>query len=336
MTFTQSQLSPLYVRDVQIDIPLTLAPMAGHTNHAFRRLVREIGGCGLVCTELISSNAMQYHGSRQRTLDRFDWTPDETPFAVQLFGHDPDHMAAAAQVVEDSGADLIDINMGCWVPKVAKKGGGAALLKDVDSAQAVVAAVVDAVSVPVTVKVRSGFEDGETTAIRFAQAAESVGAAAIAVHARYASQGFSGQADWSVIRQVKQVVDDIPVIGNGDVFSAADARAMFEQTGCDAVMIGRAALGKPWLFRAIEYELRTGEPLAPPSRAERAAYALRHADLTLATTTLPEAVAVRELRGQLSKYDLDRPGERFIRNRLVRVQTRAEVEAILRPLIHRT
>lgn len=327
-----AQLAPLRIAHLSLDPPLTLAPMAGHTNHAFRQLVRELGGCGLVCTELISSNALQYKGSREKTLGLFDWSADETPFAVQLFGNDPAHMAEAAKIVVDNGATLIDINMGCWVPKVAKKGGGAALLRDVCSAQAVVAAVVNAVDVPVTVKVRSGFEEGETTAIRFARAAEQVGAAAIAVHARYASQGFGGTADWSIIREVKATVETMPVIGNGDVFNADDARRMFAETGCDAVMIGRAALGQPWVFRQIAHTLATGERPPTPSRAERAAIALRHAHLTLATTALPERVAVRELRGQLSKYDLDAPGERHVRNRLVRVETLADVVGILEPL----
>ncbi len=332
-TLPLTQLKPLSIGGVSIETPLTLAPMAGQTNHPFRRLVRELGGCGLVCSELISSNAMQYHGSRQHTFDMFDWTPDESPFAVQLFGHDPAHMAEAAQAVEDSGADIIDINMGCWVPKVAKKGSGADLLKDVCTAQAVVEAVVNAVNVPVTVKVRSGFEDGQPTAITFARAAEDVGAAAIAVHARYASQGFRGEADWDIIRRVKAAAREIPVIGNGDVFCAADAARMMDETGCDGVMIGRASLGKPWIFRQMMHELRTGDTLPEPSRAERAELALRHAHITLETTNLPRHVAVRELRGQLSKYGLDEPGSHDIRNQLVRIETLADIEAILRPLM---
>ncbi len=329
----ETTLKPLTIGNITIDTPLTLAPMAGQTNHPFRRLVRELGGCGLVCTELISSRAMHDKGSRERTFQMFDWTPHESPLAVQLFGSDPAQMAHAARVVVDHGADIVDINMGCWVPKVAKKGGGAALLRDVCTAQTVVEMVVKAVNVPVTVKVRSGFEAGETTAIRFARAAEQVGAAAIAVHARYASQGFGGSADWSVIREVKETVCDIPVIGNGDVFTAADAARMLDETGCDGVMIGRAALGAPWVFRGIAHELRTGEPLPEPTRPERAALALRHAQLTVETTNLPPDVAVRELRGQLGKYNLDEPGSKVIRNQLVRVDTLAGVEAVLEPLL---
>ena len=216
------------IGDIRIDQPLALAPMAGQTNYAFRTLCREMGGCGLVCTELISSTALQYKSSRQRTFQRFDWSATESPFAVQLFGSDPAEMAEAAQVVVDQGADIVDINMGCWVPKVARKGGGAALLKDVCTAAAVVEAVVKAVEVPVTVKVRSGWNAAHPTAVEFARVAEQVGVQAVTVHARYAEQGFGGAADWDIIRRVKAAVHSIPVIGNGDVCNADDAQRMFE------------------------------------------------------------------------------------------------------------
>lgn len=322
---------PLTIGPHTLATPLTLAPMAGHTHRAYRDLVREQGGCGLVCSELISSNAMQSQGTRIRTYKRFDWDGEARPFAVQLFGNDPQIMADAARVVEDSGADIIDINMGCWVPKVAKKGGGAALLRDVDAARDVVAAVVEAVSVPVTVKVRSGFDDGDVTAIPFARAADAVGVAAITVHARFASQGFGGVADWSVIRDVKAAVS-VPVIGNGDVFGGADAARMIAETGCDGVMIGRASLGAPWIFRHVMHYLETGETLPTPPRHERAQLALHLADLTLQRTALPVHAAVRELRGQLSQYALDEDGSRHIRNQLVRVETMDDVRAILQPL----
>jgi tRNA-dihydrouridine synthase B len=318
---------PITIGQHTINPPLSLAPMAGHTNHAFRTLCRDMGGCGLVCTELISSNIMKNSGLK-RTLHMFDWTADERPFAVQLFGNDPAAMADAARVVVDYGADIVDINMGCWVPKVAGKGGGAALLKDVPTATAVVEAVVKAVDVPVTVKVRSGWDAGDMTAVPFAKAAEDVGAQAIAVHGRYARQGFQGDADWDVIRQVKEIVG-IPVFGNGDVKNAADARRMLALTGCDGVMIGRAALGQPWIFRHIAHELATGESLPEPTLAERAAVALEHARRTLADANVPERVAVMELRGQLSKYDLDEPNSVMMRNRIVRAETLADIETIL-------
>ena len=320
-------LKPLRIGDIVIDTPLTLAPMAGHTNFALRSLCREFGGCGLVCTELISSNIVK--NSRQRALQRFDWRASESPVAVQLFGVEPHIVAEAARVVVDHGADIVDINMGCWVPKIAKKGGGAALLRDVSAATAVVEAVVRAVNVPVTVKVRSGFEDGVVTAVPFAVAAEAVGAQAVAVHARFAGQGHGGAADWDVIAAVKDAVRAMPIIGNGDVLTPEDARRMLDRTACDAVMVGRAALGRPWLFRQIATFLETGLSLPDPSRGQRARIALRHAQLTLATTHLPEHVALREMRGQISKYKLDAPGSRRIRNRLVRIDSYAELESIL-------
>ncbi|MCC6905430.1 MAG: tRNA dihydrouridine synthase DusB [Anaerolineae bacterium] len=323
-------LAPLVIGDIVIDPPLALAPMAGHTNAAFRRLCREAGGCGLVCTELISSQAMHYaKGSRKS--ERFDWGTDEHPLAVQLFGSDPAQMADAARLVADHGATLIDINMGCWVPKVAKKGGGAGLLRDLCTAQAVVEAIVRAVAIPVTVKVRSGWTADDLTAIPFARAAEQAGVCAITIHARTAQQGFSGQADWGVIRQVKELVS-IPVVGNGDVQTAADAARMLDETGCDGVMIGRAALGNPWVFSQIVHELATGEALPRPGRAERARMALRHARLAVETGWQGEHMAVLELRGQLAVYRLDATGEGTIRNRLVRAGSLAEVESILLPL----
>ena len=320
-------LKPIKIGNITIDTPIMLAPMAGHTNYALRTLCRELGDCGLVCTELISSNVVK--NSRNQALQRFDWHENELPIAVQLFGSDPQTVANAAKVVVDHGATLVDINMGCWVPKIAKKGGGVALLRDVDTATAVVDAVVNAVDVPVTVKVRSGFEDGVVTAIPFAKAAEEVGAKAVAVHARFAKQGHSGDADWDVIRDVKQVTTNMPIIGNGDVHSGADALRMLETTGCDGVMVGRGALGRPWIFKYISHYLQTGETLPEPSRAERAQVALRHAQLTMETTYLPELPAILGLRGQISKYRLDEDGSVKIRNRIVRIESYQELEAIL-------
>ncbi len=327
-------LRPLRIGGLVIDPPLTLAPMAGQTNYAFRALCRELGGCGLVCTELISSQALQIKGSpRERTVQRFDWRAEESPFAVQLFGSDPRVMAEAARLVVDAGANIVDINMGCWVPKIARRGSGAALLNDLDKAAAVVAAVVRAVSVPVTVKVRAGWRSGEPTAVPFARAAEDLGAQAVAVHGRYANQGFTGQADWDIIRRVKDAVRHIPVIGNGDVATAADARRMFAQTGCDAVMIGRAALGRPWVFQQIAHELATGAPLPAPSTQARAALALRQARLTLATTRLEPIVAIRELRGQLIKYCDGVPDATTVRDGLVRAESLDDIAAALAPLL---
>jgi nifR3 family TIM-barrel protein len=325
-------LAPMVIGGITIDTPLTLAPMAGQTNHPFRVLCREMGDCGLVCTELISSQAIHY--KNHKTAAYFDWTEGESPFAVQLYGSDPAIMAEAAQLVVDLGADIVDINMGCWVPKVAKTGGGAALLRDVCTATRVVEAVVKAVSVPVTVKVRSGWDPEHLTAVEFARAAEGVGVQAVAVHARTATQGFTGTADWDIIRQVKQAVRHIPIIGNGDVENAADAARMFAQTSCDGVMIGRAALGNPWIFRQIAHEIRTGESLPLPTIQERAAAALRHARLMIETTALPERQAILELRGQITKYHLGTHRAAELRQQLVHAETLADIEATLLPALN--
>ena len=328
---TPALLRPLTIGGIPIDTPLTLAPMAGQTGHAFRRVTRDFGGCGLVCTELLSSHAIHYRNAKTEKM--YDWTDDERPFAVQLFGSDPAIMAEAAAIVADLGATIVDINMGCWVPKVAGKGAGAALLKDVCTATAVVSVVVRAVTVPVTVKIRSGWDEQTLTAVEFAKAAEACGVQAIAVHARTAEQGFSGEANWDMIRQVKQAVTRIPIIGNGDVRTADDARRMLEQTGCDGVMIGRAALGRPWIFRQIAHALRTGETLPDPTPAERAAAALRHAEIAVANSQLSERQTVLELRGQLTKYHLGVPGAARLRDQLVHAESLAAVAAILVPVI---
>ncbi len=326
----QTTLRPMWIGNVYIESPLTLAPMAGQTNHAFRTMCREMGDCGLVCTELISSQAIHYKSKKSRNM--FDWNEAERPFAVQLFGNDPTMMAEAARLVVDEGADIVDINMGCWVPKVVKKGAGAAMLNDICNATWVVEAIVKAVNVPVTVKVRTGLDPDHITAIEFAKVAEKSGVKAIAVHGRTASQGFTGNANWDIIRQVKEAVS-IPVIGNGDVKNAADAARMLTETGCDGVMIGRAALGNPWLFSQIAHEIRTGEALPPPTASERAAAAIRHARLSVESSQIGERQTIFELRGQITKYHLGVPGAASMREQLVFAETLADVEAILEPYL---
>ncbi|GAB4465063.1 MAG: tRNA dihydrouridine synthase DusB [Armatimonadaceae bacterium] len=306
---------------------VVLAPMAGITAHPFRLLCKKYGRVGLVVTELISSHAIHY--KNKKTFGMFDWTDDERPVFCQLFGADPATMAEAAQVVVDRGADGVDINMGCWVPKVAKTGAGAALLKDLCQAEAVVKAVVDAVpQVPVTVKVRSGWQQGDVTAIRFARAARDLGVKAVTVHARFASQGFSGEADWSVIGQVKEAVgDSIPVVGNGDIETPQDARRMLDETGCDGVMVGRAAMGNPWLLGRIALYLETGVLAPEPSIAERLQVVREHARLQVALQG--EEIACRELRSVMGHYFRGIPGAARIRETIMKTRTLEEVEQTL-------
>jgi len=319
-------LRPLRIGPIRIDTPLILAPMAGVTSHAFRLLCKRYGA-GLVVTELLSSHAIHY--KNKKTFGMFDWTDAERPVSVQLFGGDPALMAEAAQVVEAAGADIVDLNMGCWVPKVAKTGAGAALLKDVCLAAEVVKAMVNAVKVPVTVKIRAGWDPRNMTAVEFAHRAEGAGAAAIAVHARYASQGFTGTADWSIIRRVKDAVN-IPVIGNGDVETVYDAKRMFEETGCDGVMIGRATMGNPWIFAQTRDFLLTGAPPVEPLLPERIDAALFHLKTMAALPNVGEERAVREMRGQITHYFKGFPGVASLRGNIVKADSIVEIESLLR------
>lgn len=313
-----------FVRDIKIDPPVVLAPMADVTNGAFRRACKRIGRPGLVCTEQISTQAVHYKS--QRTYQMFDWTEAERPLSVQLFGADPAIMAEAARVVVDRGADIVDINMGCWVPKVCRQGAGAALLKDEETAVRVVAAILDAVPVPVTVKMRAGWDCSQLTSVSLARQFERLGVAAMALHGRTAKQGYEGSADWRWIRDIKEAVS-VPVVGNGDVRCPEDAERMMRETGCDGVMIGRAAIGNPWILAETAYYLRTGDRLPPPSLKERIETALVHVqDLA---NTMGEDRAVRHLRGQLPHYVKGEPGASRARERIVKATRVAEVSQIL-------
>jgi tRNA-dihydrouridine synthase B len=317
----KSQLPEEYrIGPIRIAPPVVLAPMADVTNGAFRRLVKRIGGPGLVVTELISTTAIHYKSAR--TMSMFDVTEDQRPIAVQLFGADAEIMAEAARVAVDQGADIIDINMGCWVPKVCKTGGGAAMMKDEESACRVVEAIVKTVSVPVTVKTRAGWDYGHFATAGLAKRLEEVGASGFALHARYAVQGHTGNADWNLIAAIKQAVTK-PVIGNGDIKMPQDAARMLEETGCDGVMIGRAAIGNPWIVRDTVHYLRTGELLPPPTFDERVEAALMHVcDLA---RTEGEDRAVRHLRGQLPLYVKGFPGSSRLRDQIVTAISIAQV-----------
>ena len=317
-------LKPYYVGSIAIDPPVVLAPMADVTNGAYRRLVKRIGGPGLLVTELISTMAI--HHKSARTMTMFDVTEEQRPLAVQLFGADPEIMAEAARVAVGEGADIVDINMGCWVPKVCKTGGGAAMMQDEAMACRVADAIVRAVPVPITVKMRAGWHYGHLATAGLARRLEEVGIAAFALHARYAVQGHTGSADWDLIRQIKQAVTK-PVVGNGDIRCPQDAVRMFAETGCDGVMIGRAAIGNPWIVRDTVHYLRTGDLLPPPSLEERIAAAMIH--VTDLAETLGEMRAVRHLRGQLPHYFRGYQGVARVREAIHAADTIAAVQAVL-------
>lgn len=270
--------------------------MAGVTDQPFRLLAKEMN-CGLVYTEMISSKGLLFHNCHTVNMIRID--ERERPVAVQIFGSEPESLVGAAKLVEAAGADIIDINMGCPTPKIVKNGEGSALMRKPELAYELLSRVVSAVHIPVTVKIRKGWDDRTVNAVEIAKLAEKAGVAAIAIHGRTREQFYSGQADWSIIRTVKESVS-IPVIGNGDIRSAYDAAKMFADTGCDAVMVGRGAQGNPWIFRQIAQYLLTGEELPLPSFAERVDVLQRHLDMALKYSG--EYVGVREMRRHAAWY----------------------------------
>lgn len=299
------------IGNVTLKGPAVLAPMAGVCNLAFRLLCKE-HGAALVCSEFVSAKALTMGNAKSRQMLAVDEA--ERPVSIQIFGNNPDDVAVAARAVEEAGADIVDFNMGCPVPKVIKAEAGAALMREPDKAQRIIEAMVRAVSIPVTVKMRTGWDEKSIDAIDLSRRFEDVGVAAVAIHGRSKSQMRSGRANWEIIGEIKERLS-IPVIGNGDVNSPEDAKAMLDMTGCDGVMIGRGALGNPWIFARVHHYLATGELLPEPSLHERVAMARRH--LLLLAELKGEHTAAREMRRHAPSYLKGFPGAAKFRSMLV-------------------
>ncbi len=307
-----------------------LAPMAGVTDRAFRGICKSMGA-DLTYTEMVSAKALQFKNIKTKRL--LDIGEIEKPAGVQLFGSEPDVVADMAAMIAESYAGdifLIDINMGCPAPKIVNNGEGCALMKNPALAARMVRRVKDSVSLPVTVKIRKGFSTDTVNAVDFAKTCADSGADMVTVHGRTREQYYSGKADWEIIRQVKRALD-IPVVGNGDIFSAADAKRMFEETGVDAVMAARGALGNPFLFREIQHLLKTGEAMPEPDAAERMETLMRQAAETVAQKG--EKTAVVQLRKHAAWYIKGLRGAKVYREALVRVNSLRELEDIAREII---
>ena len=329
------------IESIKVDPPLLLAPMEDVTNLPFRLIAKRIGGPGLMFTEFVS--AMAIHYGAVKTFRKMRIEDEERPLGIQIFGSEPDVMAETARIAEEMGADLVDINMGCWVPKVCNTGSGAALLKDPENAEQIVKAVVKAVKIPVTVKVRAGWDYSLFAAPDLARRFQDAGIKMLTLHARFAKQGFDGEADWRLISQLRESVQ-VPLIGNGDIKTPEDALRMIKETGCDGVMVGRAAISNPWALARIKAAM-VGEPIpSEPTLDERIAVAMEHVkkmvaceadsstyEQALETPAIAEAQirACRALRGQIPLYIKSVPGASKVRDRITRCSSVQEFGDVL-------
>lgn len=311
------------IGSVKLDNQLILAPMAGVTDLPYRLLCKE-QGCGLVYTEMVSAKAILYHNKNTNSL--LEVAEGEGPVAVQLFGSDPDIMAEIAARIQEGPYDIIDVNMGCPVPKIVNNGEGSALMKNPDLVYRILSAMVKAVRKPVTVKFRKGFDDQHVNAVEIAKAAQAAGVSAVAVHGRTREQYYSGTADWSIIRQVKAAVS-IPVIGNGDIFEPQDAKRMLMETGCDFLMLARGVRGNPWLFHRTNHYLKTGELLPPPDAAQVKAMILKHAGLQLKYKG--DYIGVRELRKHVAWYTTGLAHSAALRQEINQAETMDDLKKLI-------
>jgi len=288
----------LKIRDLIIEPSLVLAPIAGHTDSIFRRLIKDIGGCGLVVSELVSTEGLTRHHARTEHITRF--AEAERPVSIQIFGSDSVRMAESAAIVESMGADIVDINAGCPVKKVVKQGGGSNLLRDLPLLEKIIKKVRKAIRIPLTIKIRSGWNRTSINAVEVLKLAEDCGVEALTIHGRTRSDLFSGHADWKIIEAVKRHAR-IPIIGNGDVFSPEDAARMFRETGVDGVMIGRGALSNPWLLRQCQDHL-SGRPVFETSLTQKADFMTRYLQRICQDVPLPAALGkMKKVGGYLSK-----------------------------------